>query len=578
MNAMKKQQALTPLKKYAAKVVVAPFLKLFEVVTELLSPFLVRYIIDDGIAKNDLGYALTRAGILFGLSVLGFGVTMIAQYLAAKVSADYGHDLREAAHRKMTSLSEKQLNRFGKGKILTLLSNDSFALQNGVMMFMRLLLRPPFLLLGSCILSFVVDVWAGLVFLGAISLSAAVLFFVMLLSPKHYADIQNNLDAITTLSSDSLKGARPIRAFGKEEFEEKKFGDSLSSYQDKNMAMGRLNALINPLTFGLINLGLVLVVYLGKFGVSSGTLTTGEIVSLISYLVSSLAALIMWSRMIVSLNKALASKKRLDSFLALEPSIENKPCFVGDNANESPLLSFQDVSLTYGEKGDKPAVKGLSFTIEKGQWFGLIGGTGSGKSSTLALLERLYEPSSGQILYKGEPLDHYDLGKLHQEIAFVSQKPALFQGTIRSNLLLGKPDASPEEMVAALKSSLAYEYVSRYPDFLDHVVEEGGVNLSGGQKQRLLIARALLKGGEILILDDSTSALDFLSDQRVRHNIAERAGLTKIIVSQRASSLRECDQIFVYDNGQIVAKGTHEELLKNCAIYRDIDAMQRSQA
>jgi ABC-type multidrug transport system fused ATPase/permease subunit len=446
------------------------------------------------------------------------------------------------------------------------------------MMFMRLFLRPPFLLLGSCILSFIVDVRAGFVFLGAIALSAAVLLLVMLLSPKHYAAIQSNLDTITTLSSDSLKGARPIRAFEKESYEEEKFGSSIASYKDKNMAMGRLNALINPLTFGFINLGLVLVVYLGKFGISNGTMTTGEVVSLISYLVSSLAALIMWSRMIVSLNKALASKKRLDSFLALKPLIENKPAFAGDNESKSPLVSFQDVSLTYGNKGDKPAVKKLTFTIQKGQWVGLIGGTGSGKSSTLALLERLYEPSSGAILYKGEPLDHYDLEKLHQEIAFVSQKPALFKGTIRSNLLLAKPEASEDEMVTALKNSLAYEYVSRYPDFLDHPVEEGGVNLSGGQKQRLLIARALLKGGEILILDDSTSALDFLSDQQVRHNIAAIPNLTKIIVSQRASSLRECDQILVYDNGEIVAIGTHDELLKSCSIYHDIDAMQRSQA
>lgn len=575
---MEEKKALIPLKKYAGKVVLAPFLKLFEVATELLSPFLVRFIIDDGVAKGDLAKALWLSGIMLGLSILGFGVTMIAQYLAARVSADYGHDLREVTYAQMTSLSEKQLNAFGKGKILTLLSNDSFSLQSGVMMFMRLFLRPPFLLIGSCILSFVVDVRAGFIFLGAIALSAAVLLLVMFLSPKHYAAIQANLDNITTLSNDSLKGARPIRAFEKEAYEEEKFNRSVSSYQDKNMAMGRLNALINPLTFGFINLGLVLVVYLGKFSIGSGTLTTGEVVSLISYLVSSLAALVMWSRLIVSLNKALASKKRLDGFLSLKPLIENKPTFAGDNQDKSPLISFQNVSLTYGKVGEQPAVKNLTFTITKGQWVGLIGGTGSGKSSTLALLERLYEPSSGTILYKGEPLDHYDLDKLHEEIAFVSQKPALFKGTIRSNLLLGKPDASEEEMVAALKSSLAYEYVSKYPDFLDHVVEEGGVNLSGGQKQRLLIARALLKDGEILILDDSTSALDFLSDQQVRHNIAEKKELTKIIVSQRASSLRDCDQILVYDNGQIVAIGTHEELLKSCSIYHDIDAMQRSQA
>jgi ATP-binding cassette subfamily B multidrug efflux pump len=575
---MKKMQALTPLKKYAGKVFLAPVLKLFEVATELISPFLVRYIIDNGIAKNDLGYALSLAGIMLGLSVLGFGVTMLAQYLAARVSSDYGYDLRKVLYSHMNDLSEKQLNSFGKGKILTLLSNDSFAMQNGVTMFMRLFLRPPFLLLGSCVLSFLVDYRAGLIFLGAITLSAAVLLLVMFLSPKHYAAIQSNLDEITTLSGDSLRGARPIRAFNKEEFEEKKFETSVESYKKKNMGMGALNSFINPLTFCFINLGMVLVVYLGKFGLAESTMTTGQIVSLISYLVSSLAALIMWSRMIVSLNKALASKKRLDRFLGVESLIENHPSFAGDNEKNSPLIAFEDVSLSYGAKEDKPAVAGLTFTIERGQWVGLIGGTGSGKSSTLALLERLYEPTTGLIRYKGEALDHYDLDKLHQEIAFVSQKPALFKGTVRSNLLLGKADANDEELIAALKDSLAYEYVSRYPDFLDHPIEEAGANLSGGQKQRLLIARALLKTSEILILDDSTSALDFLSDQQVRHNISKREALTKIIVSQRASSLKDCQKILVFDNGHIVAQGTHEELLKSCAIYHDIDAMQRSQA
>src|SRR5574344_122459 len=577
---MDKSPSLKPLKKYAAKVVLAPFLKLCEVATELLSPFLVRYIIDAGIKNNNLPYALMLTGIMLGLAILGFGVTMIAQYLAARVSADFGYDLRKDVYHQMTSLSERQLNDFGKGKILTLLSNDAFSLQNGVMMFMRLFLRPPFLLIGSCILSFIVDYRAGLIFLTSISLSAGVLLLVMALSPKHYAAIQGNLDEITTLSSDSLKGASPIRAFNKESFEEAKFQKSVDSYEKKNMAMAKLNSLINPLTFCFINLGLVLVVYLGKFGISEGFLTTGEVVSLISYLVSSLAALVMWSRMIVSLNKASASKKRLDRFLALTPLIKNTPQAPSETKSDgkSPLFSFEDVSLSYGNKSDKPAVEHLSFSAYKGQWIGLIGGTGSGKSTTLELLERLYEPSEGKILYKGRPLSEYDLDQLHQEIAFVSQKPALFKGTIKSNLLLGKPDASEAEMIQALKDSLAYEYVSQYPDGLEHPVEEMGENLSGGQKQRLLIARALLKHSEILILDDSTSALDFLSDQKVRHNIAERKELTKLIVSQRASSLKDCDLILVYDNGKIIAQGTAEELLKSCPVYQEIDAMQRSQA
>lgn len=572
------EKALTPLRKYRAKVILAPFLKLFEVATELLSPFLVRFIIDNGIEKNDYPYALKLSLIMLSLSVVGFGVTMLAQYLAARVSADYGYDLREKVYAHLSSLSEKELDRFGKKKILTLVNNDCFSMQNGVMMFMRLLLRPPFLLLGSVILAFVIAPWAGGILLGAIGASFLVLLGVMAIAPKKYAAIQANLDEVSGLASDSLKGARPIRAFEKADYEEKKFQKSLTGYKEKNMGMAFYNAFINPLTFGFINLGLILVVYFGKIQIAAGTLTTGAIVSLIQYLVSSLAALVMWSRMIVSLNKANASRKRIDDFLRLEPSVRNQGGSANDISANPALIEFDDVALSYGNKADKPAVSHLSFRIEKGQWIGLIGGTGSGKSTTLALLERLYEPTAGTILYKGAPLERYNLERLHQEIALVSQKPSLFRGSVRSNLLLGKKDASEEMVVQALKDSLAYEFVSQYPDFLEHPIEEGGANLSGGQKQRLLIARALLKGGEILILDDATSALDFLSDQKVRANIAERPALTKILVSQRASSLKNCDRILVYENGTIIAQGRHEELLASCAVYQEIVAMQRRQA
>lgn len=572
------KKALFPLKKYTWKVVLAPFLKLFEVATELLMPFLTRYIIDEGIAKKDTTFTFQMGGLLLGMAVAGFAITMLAQYLAARVSSDYGYDLRKDLFHQVSSLSEKQLNDFSKQKALTLINNDSFSLQNGVMMFMRLVLRPPFLLVGSTILSFLIDWRAGLVFLVAILLSALVIGLVMVVSPKKYAAIQSNLDEISTLSNDSLKGARPIRAFNKEDYEEKKFAKSVNSYEKKNMSMVLYNALINPLTFFFIDGAILVIVYLA--GTSSGVagISEGEMVSLIQYLVSSLAALIMWSRMIVSLNKARASKKRIDAFLALAPSIQNHPSFVGDFEAKEPLIRFSDVSLSYGQKGDKPAVEHLSFVIQKGSWVGLIGGTGSGKSTTLSLLERLYEPTSGTISFRGEDLSHYDLAKLHEEISFVSQKPALFKGTIESNLRLAKPNASKDELIAVLKESLAYEYVSRFPEGLDHPVEEGGANLSGGQKQRLLIARALLKGGDILILDDSTSALDYLSDLQVRQHIASHPNLTKILVSQRASSLKDCDLILVYDNGHIIDQGTSEELLSRCSVYQDIVAMQKAQA
>ena len=568
-----KHTALTALKKYSFRFWVAPFLKLIECVIELVTPFIVRFIIDIGIKNNDFDYVLWMGLLLFGFSILAFGVTMVAQYFAARVSADYGHDLKEEIFDHISSLSEKQLNEFGKPKVLTLLSNDSFSMQNGVMMFMRLFLRPPFLIIGATVISFLLDWRAGLIFLGVVIFSSLVIGMVIALSPKKYAVVQANLDEISSLGSDTLKGARPIRAFRKEEYEEKKFVASSESYKKKSLSIAKLNAFINPLTFFFVNAGMILVVYLGGFTVNDGILTTGKIVSLISFLTLVLNALVMFSRMIVSLNRAKASMTRINEFFALEPSIVNEQIYQKDGSESNPLFVFHDVSLSYGGKG-KPAVSNLNFEVNQGDCIGIIGGTGSGKSTLIALLERLYDPTQGYIEYRGHPLKRYDLNSLHEEIALVSQKPSLFKGTIRSNLLLGKETATEEEMIQALKDSLAFEFVSRYKDFLNHEVEEAGANLSGGQKQRLLIARALLKEGDILILDDSTSALDYLSDKRVRENINKRSNLTKIIVSQRATTLSDCSLILVMDKGEIVARGTHEELLKNSQIYHDIYEMQ----
>ena len=570
-------KALTPLKKYGFKVFLAPTLKLFEVATELFSPFLVRYIIDEGIAKNDWDFTWKASLILFGVALLGFLFTMLAQYLCSRVACDYAHDLRKEVFHKVSSLSDKQLDTFGKEKILTIVNNDAFAMQSGVNMFMRLIFRPPFLFIGATILSFIIDIRAGLIYVCALIACAIVIGVVMVASNEKYTAIQASLDEMTLISGDALSGAKPVRAFNKEEHEETRFNISVANYKHRNLDLASTNAWLNPLTFFFVNAALILVVYVGGFSgsVDSG-LTTGQIVSLISYLVSCLAAMIMFSRMIFALNRASASKKRIDSLLALEGDIKNTGIITKDEeASGTKLIEFKDVSLTYGKEGDEPAVKGLSFRIDQGETVGIIGGTGSGKSTAISLLLRLYEPTSGQIFYRGIPLYEYDLNALRKEISVALQKPSIFKGTIRSNLLLSKKDATEDEMVKALKDALAYDYVSKYDDFLDHEIEEGGANLSGGQKQRLLIARALLKGGDLLILDDCMSALDYLSDQKVRSNISKIKGLTKIIVSQRASSLIDCDKILVFDNGQIIASGKHEELLKSCDIYREIFEIQK---
>lgn len=567
---------LTLLKKYRFKVILAPTLKLFEVAAELFSPFLVRYIIDQGIKNQDWDFTWRLSLILFGIAILGFAFTMGAQYLSARVASDYCYDLRKEIFSRINSISEKQLDAFGKQKALTLVNSDAFMMQNAVNMFMRLIFRPPFLLVGASILSFLIDWRTGLIFVGALTGSAIVIAIVMIVSPKRYAAIQSSLDEISLRSHDSLTGAKPVRAFNQENYEGEKFAKAVDTYTKRSLDMAKWNAIINPLTFFFINLALILVVYLGNISVPEGSLlTTGEIVSLISYLTSSLGALVMFSRMIVSLNKAAASKKRIDAFFKIVPDIVNEGNEKGKE--DAPLVEFKNVSLTYGKKGDKPAVSNLSFTFEKGQWIGLIGGTGSGKTTTLSLLLRLYDPTEGEIFYKGVPLNKYDLNSLRREISIVLQKSSIFRGTIRSNLLIARQDATEEEMIQALKDSLAYEYVSKWNEGLDYEIEEGGTNLSGGQRQRLLIARALLAKGEILVLDDSTSALDYLSDQKVRANISAIKGLTKIIVSQRATSLKDCDQILVYDNGRIVAIGNHASLVESCDIYKEIYEMQKGE-
>ncbi len=570
-------KSLTPLKKYGFKVFLAPTLKLFEVATELFSPFLVRYIIDEGVSKKNWDFTWKYSLILFAVAILGFGFTMLAQYLSSKVATDYAHDLRKEVFHKVSSLSDKQLDAFGKDKILTIVNNDTFAMQNGVNMFMRLIFRPPFLFIGATILSFVISPNTGIVFVCALAGCALVIGGIMAATKAKYPAIQASLDEMTTISNDALSGARPVRAFNKEEYEEKRFNQSVDTYRERSLSLAGTNAWFNPLTFFFVNLAIIIVVMLGGMSTDDALpITVGQIVSLVSYLVSCLAAMIMFSRMILALNKAGASRKRINSLFALQADFENSGVITKDEeASGTKLIEFKDVSLTYGKEGDKPAVSELTFKINQGETIGIIGGTGSGKSTVISLILRLFEPTSGQILYRGIPLHEYDLNALRNEMSVVLQKPSIFKGTIRSNLLLSKKDATEEEMVKALKDALAYDFVSKYDDFLDHEVEEGGTNLSGGQKQRLIIARALLRKADLLILDDCMSALDYLSDQKVRSNISKIKGLTKIIVSQRASSLIDCDKIFVFDNGQIVASGKHEELLDSCEIYREIFEIQK---
>jgi ATP-binding cassette subfamily B multidrug efflux pump len=568
MKAKPTQRALSPLKKYSVKVLLAPVFKLFECVCELFVPFLVKDIIDIGITNNDGTYILVRSLIMLALAIAGFGVTMITQYLGARVSADYAFDLKKDLYDQLNRIAPQQLEHFGKSKALTLINNDSFSLQVGVNMFMRLFVRAPFLVIGSVISAFILSPLAGFIVLGALLLSSAVIFVVMAITPKKYQAIQEELDHISTLGEDDLTGARVVRSFNKEQDEQTRFEGASLSYQKKAFALARANAFINPLTFAFTNIGLFLVLYLAGYKASDSGISVGSAIALMNYLAQALTALVLFSRLITSLSKALASKKRVDDFFAIVPDIVSGSLKAGSLEKGETLYRFHDVSLSFG--GEEFALKDIDFELKAGERVGLIGGTGSGKSTLVALLERFYDPSHGDIEFEGKPLKEYSLSSLRSQIALVSQKPQLYKGTVRSNLLLGQPNATPEAIAEALQDSPAQEFVSQFPEGLDHPVEEGGVNLSGGQKQRLLIARALLSARPILILDDSTSALDYKSDLLVRQNLKKRSNLTTLIISQRATSIRDCDVIYVLDHGRLVAKGSHDALLKDCSIYREI--------
>ena len=566
-----KKTALGQLRKYRVKVILAPIFKLFECVCELLVPILVKsiidYITDIGTVEPDLWKILWPSLVMLALAILGFGVTMITQYLAARVSADYAYDLKKDIYWQINRLSENQIERFGKNKTLTIINNDSFSLQVGVNMFMRALVRAPFLIIGTIVASFLLSVQAGLITLGVLLLSSLVVFLVMGLTPKRYQAIQSELDHLSTLGEDNLSGARVVRAFHKEAEESAKFEAASTSYRKKAFSLSTISAFLNPLTFLFVNLGIILVIYLSGYRQVESGITIGTAVALLTYFAQALAALILFSRLVISLSKAAASKKRVDSFLAIEPEIVDGPEEVKPFVSGQPIYDLEGVSLSYG--GEELALQNVDFSLKEGDRVGVIGGTGSGKSSLISLLERFLDPASGTILYQGKPMNEFKVSGIRENIALVSQKPQLYHGSIRSNLLFGNPNASEEEIRAALDDSLSSEFVFAYEDGLDHLVEEGGSNLSGGQKQRLLLARALLSKRPILILDDATSALDYKSDAQVRKNIKKRR-LTTIIVSQRATSIMDMDAIYVFEAGKVVAKGTHEELLSSCPIYREI--------
>ena len=572
---MKKVNAYSPIKYFKKEMIFGPLFKMLEVVFELLMPFLMSYIIDDGINfaldTGDFSKIYIPGLIIFGFAVLGLLSTLVCQYFASVASQGYGTKLRNQLFKKITHLSLSDIEIIGKGNLNTIISNDVNRLQVGVAMMIRLVLRAPALIIGSLICAFFIDTKISLIFLVVVISISIILFLIIFNSSKKIIEVQKETDSLVMQANDSLSGMRVVKAFNNEEKEINNFKKKTNQFFIKMKSVNIINALTSPLTSLIINFAIAFVIYFSSSSIIDQTgITKGELSSLISYLNQILLALIVVSNLVVIFTRAFASKKRVEEILNIPDFIHDKNEIKKiDLENNQNILDFKNVSFKYEEK-DNDVIKNINFEIKKGEKVGIIGGTGSGKTTLIKLIERFFTRTSGVILYKGKDINQYNITNLRNEISLVSQKASLFKGTIRSNLEMGKKDATIEEMEESLKMSCAYEFVKKYDDYLDHKVEEGGKNYSGGQKQRLSIARSLIKDSEILILDDSTSALDYLTEKLLKENINKMEDKTVIIVAQRVSTVKNCDKIIVMYHGSIESIGTHEELLANSKVYKEI--------
>lgn len=569
------------LRKYKKQMILGPICKMLEVVFELLIPFIMKDIIDNGIiiAKEtgDISKILIDGGLILGFVVLGFSSTLVCQYFASVASQGFGTDLRNRMFKKLNELSLREINILGTGYLSNLFNNDVNRLQLAVAMMVRLVIRAPALVIGSIVCSFLINYQVALIYCAVIVVISIFLYLILGTTSKQFIVLQHQNDTLSQIVDDGISGARVIRSFNTQEIEVNKYKNNTSEYYKDAKKTVYLNALINPIIFLVINVAILLTIYFGQnavnneliIGVSGVAFSSGDIVALIQYLNQMLVALVVVSNLVVIFNKSFASKKRVDDLLLKESSLKNNPIYKDIKINNGDeLFNAKDVDFIYS--GKNKTLSDINFNILSGQSIGIIGGTGSGKSTLMRLLDRFYDASNGTIFYKGKDIKEYDLDSLHKEIVLVNQKNQLFKGTIRSNMLIGNPNATEKDMIGSLKVAEAYSFVEKYDDFLDHEVEENGANFSGGQRQRLCIARAIVRHSETIIFDDSMSALDFLTDKNVRSNLAKFKDLTKIYVSQRATTLMHCDKIIVVDKGRIESIGTHDELMNKSKVYKEI--------
>lgn len=564
------------LKDYKKECVLSPLFKLFEATFELFVPLVMAAVIDKGIGHADKPYIVKMCLVLIALGIIGLVCSITAQFFAAKAAVGFATKLRHSLFGHIQSLSFSEIDTLGTSTLITRMTSDVNQVQNGVNLVLRLLLRSPFVVVGAMVMAFTIDVKAALIFVVAIPLLCIVVFAIMFVSIPLYKKVQAGLDRVLLGTRENLTGVRVIRAFNKEKDEVERFNESNAALTKIQMYVGRISALMNPITYIIINGGIVALIYVGAIRVDSGAISQGQVVALVNYMSQILVEVVKVANLIISCTKALASANRIESIFDVKASVCDKTeVMLGDNSSEY-AVEFNNVYLKYKDAGED-ALSNIDFKVKRGETVGIIGGTGCGKSSIVNLIPRFYDATDGEVKVNGVNVKDQPVEKLRDIVGMVMQKAVLFKGTIRDNMKWGNENATDAEIYEALDISQSREFVEQKPDKLDEMIEQGGKNLSGGQKQRLTIARALVKKPQILILDDSASALDFATDAKLRKAIASMEGkMTVFIVSQRTSSIQHADKIVVLDDGQIVMIGTHEELLEKCEEYREIHYSQIS--
>ena len=562
------------LKEHLCVTILAPLFKMLEASFELFVPLVVASMIDVGIGHHDIGYLWKMGGLLILLGIIGFSFSITAQYFAARSAVYTGKSMRSDLFAHMNQFSYQEIDQVGTSTLINRMSNDINQVQNGVNMFLRLFLRSPFVVFGAMFMAFTVDHKAAISFVFTITALAVVVGLILWITMPMYKKVQKQVDGVLKSTRENLLGIRVIRAFNRQRSEEENFRVQSGQLYNKQIHVGKISALLNPLTYMIINLGIIAILWSGGKQVDLGYLTQGQIIALINYMSQILVELVKLANLLIILSRAFASLDRVDQIFALEPSMKETGKTDIEEKKDTPILEFKDTSFVY-HSARKETIHPFDFAVKEGETIGVIGGTGSGKSTFVSLIARLYDVTSGSILYRGVDEKKLKPEFIRGKIGFVPQKASLFEGSLRDNMKWGKEDATDEEIYQALDIAQAREFVDQKEQGLDFRIEQNGGNLSGGQKQRLTIARALVRKPEILILDDSASALDFATDARLRKAIKENTdNMTVFLVSQRVSTIRNADHILVLDDGKIAGIGTHLQLLKENQVYKEICASQ----